>query len=322
MSNYVVVNLADRSGMGAISSLHHGISEKQSISGLSSLFKSNSIDLVDAFPLLDADLLKQLPRTDPALQVLRKKCLESKKIYLATHGLPTDVDHAFAKSTGGAPLCTVDQFAKFVLLMLPERDKVYNLALVMCYGGRTLNYRAANLDHQGNIPIADLRTSFAYKLYSRIAQARNVRMTARTGAVAFDSKTGVSSVEDELSIDARVDKEAFLRQGHIVPTVTAFKSARANAASQGGPALMQFDQLKTAFEKDPNKKATNPVETVLKNYADMMRTKQQYVDIMEANADKTKYGKLVYTFIGGQLSIISKYANNGGSLSLYNGPMT
>lgn len=322
MANYLVINLADRSGMGAISSLHAGVSAKHLTTGLTKLIKgSNTTTLVDAFALFDRDLLKQLPRSDPALLALRNQCRAADKIYLATHGIPTDVDHAFANAAGGNPLCTVSQLASFLLAILPQRDKTYRLALVMCYGARSATYRHADLDHQGNIPIADLRTSFAYKLYSRLAQHRNIVLTARTGAVAYDSHSGISRVEDELSIDARIDKELFLRQPNIVPTVNAFKARRDAAAKAGNQAYDAFVQLQEQFEKDPNKVPANPVETDLKHYTDMMRTKKQYQDVMDANTDRAKYGKIFYRLHNGQLTIASKYADQGRPLILYTGPM-
>lgn len=42
---------------------------------------------------------------------------------------------------------------------------------------------------------------------------------------------------------------------------------------------------------------------------------------MEANTDKTKYGKLIYSFEDGQHSILHKYADHGRPLPLYKGLM-
>lgn len=201
------------------------------------------------------------------------------------------------------------------------RKDEYNMALVMCYGARTANFRSTALNHQGMIPFNDLRTSFAYKLYSRVARMRRMRMTARTGAVSFDSHTGVSKVEDELSIDARIDKEIFLRRPEIIPGTQAFKQARNLAASNGTPALAEFDRLKTSFEQDPHKLANTAEEIIIKNYTNILRTKQQYSDIMDAHPDSAKYGKLVYTYQNSILTISSSYANNGGRLTLYQGSM-
>lgn len=114
MSSYLVINLADRNGFGPISSLHSGVTAKRTNRGLSKLFKGiDTTNLVNAFDLLDKDLLSQLNRNDPELTDLRSKCDAAKKIYLATHDLPTDVDHAFANAAGGNPLSPPSSWQNF-----------------------------------------------------------------------------------------------------------------------------------------------------------------------------------------------------------------
>ncbi len=323
MANYLIINLADPGGLGAISSLKAGVTAKRARTGLAALVKGvNTTDAVDAFDLLKKDITGQLQRNDPNLLELRTKCQNAKKIYLATHGVPTDVDNAFASATGDVALCNVEQLAKLVLAIFPNKDKQYRLSLVMCYGGRTSNYRAANIDHQGQIPITDIQTSFAYKLYNRIARHRNIRMTARTGAVAYDASTGVSQVEQEASIDARIDKEAFLRQSHIIPAMNAYKARRSAAAAGGNASYDAFTKLQNTFESNPGKVASNAEETDIKAYTDIIRIKQEYQEFMDANTDRAKYGKLVYRYTGGGMTIYSYYADDGKPLLLYSGPMT
>jgi hypothetical protein len=320
MSNYLVINLADKTGIGAISSLKSGITAKQTRSGMAALFSQNNTEMVNAFAMLEADVAGTLARTDPEVLAIRAKCLQSKKIYFATHGIPTCTDNAYGGATGGAPLCSVDQMAKFLLLILPKRDKEYNLALVMCYGARSATFRSVLLNHQGMIPFSELKTSFAYKLYSQVARHRSVRMTARTGAVAYDAKTGASVVENEASIDARVDKEIFLRSPHIKPAMDAFKSER-TAHGKTREMIEAFTATQKSFEANPTRVPRTAKEIAIKDYVEIMRTKKQYSDIMDANQDIAKYGKLVYAFDGFKISILSKYANNGRSLTLYKGVM-
>lgn len=339
MSSYVVINLADRDGFGAISSLRQGITNKRKRTGLSrKLYGQHAVQQIDAFDLLEADRAGTLQRTDPGLIALRAACLAAKKIYLATHGTPTDVDHCFAKATGGAPLATARELARFMMLALPAQTATYNLALVMCYGARTSNFRSTNQNHQQVIGANDLRTSFAYKFFRELCVARKVRMTARTGAVAFDGATGQSMVEDEVAIDARIDKEAFLRQGHIVPTTQSWQQAQRqraqneqalnlpNNAPLNARPLHQFGQLNDAFKNNPGRAPTNDEERTVKDYQDMMRTKQGYIDTMQANPDRQKYGKIVYEYVAGQISVTNKYGDptNGGvqpQTVLYQGPL-
>ena len=319
MSDFLVINLADRE-IGPIAGLTNGITAKRTRSGLGKLLKGQDhVHRFDAFPLMDDFLVGNLARDDQRLLALRALCQRAKKIYLATHGTPTDTAHAFSAAAGGHPLCTVQQLGDFMLTAMPVRNTEYNLALVMCYGARTLTYRAAQLDHQGMIPIQDLRTSFAYKLFRIILSGRGVRMTARTGAVAFDNATGVSTVEHETSIDARIDKENFLRQPHIRPATQANRQRELQAAQGGNASYDQFQQLSRGFRANPGRVAVTGQERDIKAYQDIMRQKQAYVDIMEANTDRTKYGKLVYTYRAGTLEIVNKYGNGGQPLPLYSG---
>lgn len=326
MSNFVVINLADPGGIGAIASLRQGVTAKQRRTGLGRvLYGQHAVDQVDAFALLAADQNHTLQRTDPGLQALRQLCVRSKKIYLATHGVPTDVDHAFANAAGGVPLCTARELARFMLMALPQRDEAYNIALVMCYGARTATYRSAQLDHQGMVPINDLRTSFAYKFFRDVARSRHLRMTARTGAVAFDAATGRSTVEQEMSIDARIDKDILVRQPHVVPLTQANRALEVQAAQGGNGTYDAFRNLSNQFRNDPNRVANNADEQTIKDYQGLMRDRQQYVDIMDAHGDLAKYGKLVFTYVGGTLTIINKYGVNGGiapNTTLYQGLMT
>lgn len=320
MSYYVVINLADRDGMGAISKLVEGVGNKRSRSGISKLLKGQNLtERVDAFDMLDDFVAGNLQRNDPRLQALRTQCARSKKIYLATHGTPTDVDHAFANAAGGQPLCTAKQMGDFMLMAMPDRETEYNLALVMCYGARTLNFRATNLDHQGMIPIHDLRSSFAYKLFRRLVAGRKVRMTGRTGAVAFDANTGVSTVEQEVSVDARIDKEAFLRQAHILPATNANRARELQAAQAGNASYDRFQQMSRDYRAQPGRAAHTGQQQDIKAYQEIMRRKQAFVDIMEANNDRTKYGKLVYSYRSGHLKVINKYGNGGQPIALYDG---
>lgn len=339
MSSFVVINLADPSGMGAISSLKLGVTAKRTRTGLKrKLYGNHSVPQFDCFAMLAADQAGTLSRTDPEVVALRNACRQAKKIYLATHGTPSDVDHCFAAAAGGAPLATAAQLAQFMLLALPMRTEKYDIALVMCYGARTSTYLSANLNHQGAVALNDLRTSFAYKLYRTLCRARPCRMTARTGAVAFDSTTGRSSVEDELAIDARVAKENFLRQDHIVPTTNEWRAARVDRARYETTLNLpnntpldqrpteQFNRLNEAFKNNPGRVATNDEERKIKAYQEMMRTKEGFQQVQDANPDRIKYGKVVYEYTAGTLTVTNKYGDvaNGGVAAntvLYQGPI-
>ncbi|MEZ4473739.1 MAG: hypothetical protein R3F60_23700 [bacterium] len=322
MSRYVVINLADRNGLGAISSLFAGVTARRRRGQFASLFLArHQVELIDAFDMLDDDLQGTLRRSDQRAVAVRNRLLGAKKIYLATHGIATDVDNCFASAAGGVALCDFRQLARFMLALLPVRDTPYNLALVMCYGARTQTYRTTQLDQQGMVPVQELRTSFAYKFFRELSRHRKLRMTARTGAVAFDAQTGRSTVEQEIAVEAAIDKEAFLRQQHVVPASQAWRQANVQAAAGGNQTFDAFQQLNAQFKNNPNRPAQNQGEQVIKDYQDIIRQKEAYIAIMDANLPQAKYGKIVYTLNGGTLSIVNKYANNGGSMLLYQGLM-
>ena len=150
MSRYIVINLADRGGFGAISSLFAGVTARRTRGAFASLFLAqHEVELIDAFDLLDDDLIGQLHYGDHRVQAVRNRILGAKKIYLATHGIATDVDNCFASAAGGLALCNYRQLASFMMALMPTRDTTYDLALVMCYGARTQTYRTTQPDQQG-----------------------------------------------------------------------------------------------------------------------------------------------------------------------------
>ncbi|MCA9527248.1 MAG: hypothetical protein KC549_13240 [Myxococcales bacterium] len=323
MSRYIVINLADRGGFGAISSLFAGVTARRTRGAFASLFLAqHEVELIDAFDLLDDDLIGQLHYGDHRVQAVRNRILGAKKIYLATHGIATDVDNCFASAAGGLALCNYRQLASFMMALMPTRDTTYDLALVMCYGARTQTYRTTQLDQQGMVPVQELRTSFAYKFFREISRHRKIRMTARTGAVGFDSTTGRSTVEQEIAVEASIDKEVLLRQPNVIPATQAYRQAEIQAANGGNDTYDAFRQLSQAFKADPNRVAGNAEEQVIQDYQDIIRQKEQYIAIMDANMPQAKYGKIVYTRTGGTLRIVNKYAHNGGELLLYQGLMT
>ena len=131
-------------------------------------------------------------------------------------------------------------------------------------------------------------------------------------------------VEQEISIDARIDKETLLRQPHVVPTTNANRQLERQAAQGGNDSYDAFRNLSNDFRANPGRVANTPDEQTIKDYQDIIRDKQTYIDIMDANTDKAKYGKLVFTYQSGTLTIVNKYGVQGGlapNTVLYQGPM-
>ena len=322
--NIVLLNLGDRAaGGGLIHKSGQSLAKKYPTTK-SFLFAGNQINEFSLFALFAKHKQGQgaLARSDPELNQVRGVCNNASKIMLCLHGLHNDVQSGFANDTlNHSPMQAVASWgdlAEFSLSFLPTRDKIYNLALIMCYGARAENFR---LNHEGQIPPNDLKTSFAYKFYRRICIFRNVRMTARTGATGFDSETGRSTVESEASVQARADKDDFLR---LVATQTAItdyttlKDSYTKAAYGGSEARARaWLAMDGRFRANPETVANNPDEVKVRAYHQVLKTKTAYEAAL-ASQDKTKYGKYVYTYSPSEgLTIYSKYPKPG--VALYHG---
>jgi len=166
----------------------------------------------------------------------------------------------------------------------------------MCYGARSENFR---LDHQGMIPAADLKTSFAYKFYRRICTFRNVRMTARTGATGFDTQTGRSTVESEASVRASADKDEYLRDVNTLAAITDYTNLKDsyNKSAHGGSQVRAqlWIPLEMKFRNNPDAVAVGAEETTIRAYFQVVKRKNEFADAMMGQ-DRTKYGKYVYKY--------------------------
>lgn len=328
MGRYLLLNLADPvgSGSGAFNAMARGIEAKRRPETKKKVVNGNAVvETIDLFPILASEQQRQLDGAD--IRPIRIKCQTAAKIYLATHGTPSDTGAAFSAASGGAVLCSCSQLAFLMLKLLPERNEQYNLALIMCYGARSENYRAATLNHQGQLEPADLKTSFAYKFFRSICMFRNVRMTARTGAVQFTGK-GKSLVEQEIAIDARSDKDEYLHDAELLKTITAWQAEK-KRCDKDMKLFEAWQALNDKFKTDPAAAAADDNEKMVKEYQTILRTKGGFQKIQDENPDLAKCGKIIYTFDvrrpGAGLTIINKYGDStqgtGPEHVLYQGPL-
>ena len=334
-SRLVILNLADPGGIGPVSRVKSGLQAKQRARATVTVGDA----VVPVFELFEElrDVDKRTVSDELAAAAVA--CDQADKIFLCTHGLANDTEHAFAKASGGQALATWAEFGKLLAKLLPSTDKHYNIALVMCYGARTDTYRSSDLDHTGQIPASMLKTSFAYKLFKYLCQQnRSIRMTARTGAVGFDDKTGKSSVEQEAAIDISLDKEEYLRAAKtqkIIDDWKAFKdeaTAAGKAAQAAGkteiPAkYKKWSAANDKFRSTPDKSTglfASDVEKAGKSYHQVIAQKNAMEQRKAKYQDLAKYGKLVYSKSPAGITISSKYGNQkdiGPGTVLYSGPM-
>ncbi|QBQ96303.1 hypothetical protein [Paraburkholderia pallida] len=323
MPRLVILNLADPGQMGPVTRVKRGLEAKIQAGPRTVLVGEDVVPIHDLFDELK-DLQDGTPLGDK-LKAARDDCDVAEKIYLCTHGLANDTEHAFAKASGGEALGTWKDFGRLIRKVLPKRSKHYKVALVMCYGARTDEYYARDLDHQGMIPLTLLNTSFAYKMFHYLCSdhGRTMTMTARTGAVGFDDTTGKSSVEQEAAIDIALEKEEFLRSPKIDRVMKQWAAYR--RAIDSDKAAQEWLKIDNKYRDDPKAYANpfNKKAVAGKAYHQALARKIALETQKSAYQDLQKYGKLVYTHIGGTLTIVNKYGNNGGigpQTVLYTGP--
>jgi len=323
MANIVVFDLADREGGTPVDKTVNMLQQKfPQRSGLKKILGQNTVQRFSLFDLL-ANFHEAGAVPGANLAPVKQACTTATKIFLCIHGKHNDTDKGFASLTMGGgvkDLTTWQELANFMLLLMPTRDEVYNLALVMCYGARTENFR---LDNQGDLPANELKTSFAYKFYSRLCQPRTIRMTARTGAVQFDTHSGHSMVETEEAVNARADQEEYLREQEAAGVFDNIKAMKTRMTTiEGGrtaESVQLWMDLENRYKQNPDAPAANADEQTMKTYRQVVRRKEEFRLIMEGNPDRSKYGKLVYTYVKNTLSIHCKYPKPGHIL--YRGPL-
>jgi hypothetical protein len=267
--------------------------------------------------ILAAEKNNTLSRT--SLDAVRKDCEASKTIAVFIHGILADTEHGFA--TGGVEICTWQDLGRLMLLVLPKRQREYNIALLMCYGARSSN---AKLNHEGMIPPEELRTSFAYKFFRSICQLHNIRMSARTGLVKTDQ--GVHHlVESEEWVMSTIMYQ------HGLQAQKGLKKAEMDTrvmelCKEHRIPREHFDTIVEEFAKNPAQIAWGPVQLVAKQYVIYSPHMSTYVKNSfkdQRLAWLEKYGKLIYTYKNGTLEIISRFDpdRTGKTYTLYQGAL-
>ena len=281
----------------------------------STVFKKRQVVFYPCQEILLRDENKTLDRTD--VDNIRRDCEEAKTIGIIIHGAPSDTDHGF--STAGASVCTWKDLGRLMLLLLPDtRD--YNVALIMCYAARSDD---SSLNHDGHIPASELKTSFAYKFFRNICRLRRIKMTAWTGAVSNDADIN-HTVETEEQVMMVLQKQQSMSLRN--QNKTTMEQARDLLLLKHTLTVNAFDKVVQQYAMSPNLPTKGEVEDFAKQFV----IYSPYVSHFITNSfdsqklgNKSKYGKLVYTFNGGVLEIIARYQTSvhGANYSLYSGPL-
>jgi hypothetical protein len=327
MSRYIILNFEDKitdTNIGAADSTIKGLKQRYEViknpKGISGVFASKNT--VTEHRCVDAGPPIKLSDDATRLGTIRSACGGAEKIYLVMHGDPRTTDvcytNAVPSTAGVVQLATASHLATFLAKVLVGRKDEYRLALVMCYGARCRNYQSAKVNHQHMISKEDLATSFAYRLFYALVhdQAIKARLSAVTGKISHDSKTGGAMVEVEEMIDlnmefseAKTTKLASMKAAVGEPKALDKQDAayKANYAawstSTGGAAVIQRFQTAQQGSKDAERKL--PKE--------------------KASGTMHKYGKIEYRMKGDKLTIATKYGDSTTGLKpgtvLYSGAL-
>lgn len=249
---------------------------------------------------------------------IRKKVSGAKTVMLSIHGPMDAVDHALIRDTQGGPGEQVGYVKLGELIRaLFVSGVCHNFTLVTCFAARSNNYA---MNHT-QLDLVDWTNSFAYKLFNEITPQREVRMTARIGELSFNTVSGESEVQSELSIQGTLDNAAIQTEAAVIQsqawwaanvaalmkgdTHSQFGIDLATANIQPTPAL-KLAALRTLSLNPGLPAHDNNSTECLKYLGHLIRL----TDAASRQNDpvKGKYGKLVYRYINGVgICVFAKY---------------
>lgn len=239
----------------------------------------SGIELLQA--LWAENIYKGASGWEKSVKPVRGDIKQSRKVYIVLHGKPMDTEDGHSHSKDNISWKELGEIAQRIF---PLRDHAYRVALLMCYGARTDNYR---LNHLGKMNAGDVESSFAFKFYAMLREGhRNgMNMTACTGAVSTEPD-GRHIVETEDYVDWVIDD---LNQK------AKFARAKARNEQKGlaAPRISPTTQAKLDAKADE----------AMERHSNQIK--------------RAKYGRILYTDRAGRLQVINKY---GDPLNKWIGP--
>jgi hypothetical protein len=230
---------------------------------------------------------------------------DCKKIMVGMHGLVHDTTHGYALPSAAAPKISYLRVADMLQMLIGDYFKhtKLSLSLVMCYGARSAEYtKSHDPDRLGKVGGPDLSSSFAFKLFSLLCKNMKVKMSARTGALSFDDRSGASRVESEFTVAT----ELALRSNPVTQEETALALQDEQAAlaieefkNELQPVLDDRDwALNQRLEAQANAFAKSQVETLTGNdvLTRIKRGAAYSLFKQLPDAKPTKSGKITYEY--------------------------
>lgn len=337
----VFLNLADRDQCGLAAKSTKSLAKKYPSQGFVTelLYGANRIYRVDLFGMLalhrnpslanvepsgvdpvrpqllggHASFLPAIAREQLAISML---CGTANTIMLGVHGQVDDTEQGFAGLGWDQGTGVVGNWTEFADLtssfLLPSKS--YKLALIVCFGARSSEFRK---DHDKALLESDIKSSFAYKFYSRICTKADITMTARTGSVGFNDQSGVSEVQTESGVLAEIEYEELQRANQTKDIADAYeKLQQKECVNVEGRNRFRAWQTNMEAGKEP----VNPEERVIKRYLEL----KQRINLLTGQKaeDRPKYGKFVYTYKNGMVTVYRKYEDGKKTMSvLYQGQL-
>jgi hypothetical protein len=265
---------------------------------------------------------------------IKTKVAAAEKVMLSVHGPMKEVDHALIRDPSGGPgeQVTYQDLGRF-LLELFESTKCHNFTLVTCFAARSSAY---NADHQ-NLALVDWTDSFAYKLFNELCPAREVRMTARTGELSFNTVSGSSEVQTELSVQGTLDNESIRAEEAVAKSQKWWSENVGRLTTmKGSPSESFAINLTIANNQTTPAQKLHDLRQLRLNHGlpSTSVDKQkclEYLDNLirlteassrQADPVKGKYGKLIYRYIHGYgICIFAKYPTPTMVYPVQHGPV-
>lgn len=232
-------------------------------------------------------------------------CGQADKIMLGVHGHYDDTDYGYAGmgwEKGDAMIGSHEEFAKLIAGFL-RKDKTYKIALIVCFGARSQNYRK---NHDGELTEEDIKSSFAYKFYKNICTKANVIMTARTGSVAFSDINGKSQVQTETAVEAEIEYSDLLKVDTIDRMQKEYNELLERIFDKEGKiGVDNVKILKDRIERNQPVEGDPHILLFLQNYV-REEAKARHLHATKETMQE-KYGKFVYRYEKGIVTVYRKY---------------
>lgn len=282
------------------------------------LWNVNRVDLVDLFTLLEEQRNPNLINKRSyggrwaLMEHLREKinikdlCTSADKIMLGAHGHYDDRDSGYAGlgwEQGSGLIGTYKEFAKLVSTFL-QPNRTYKIALIVCFAARSLDYKK---NHEGKLAEDDIKSSFAYKFFAELVKlsSATIQVTARTGAVSFDSDSGKSLVQTEAAVAADIADADLQKADETKWIADAYNKLQGDMAE--AKKIDNFFAIEEAMLK-PDAKPVSKEEQIIFAYNALKKRITELAVLKSKSV--SKYGKFVYLSSGDKAKVYRKYGGD------------